>query len=106
MQGKPEILEFYAELFEPLGSVDARRLFGGWQLLLDGQGFAFVIGDTLYFRTDPKLQADLEGRGSRPFAYTRKDGRTVTTKIMSAPDVDIDDPDAMRAWAARALAIG
>lgn len=102
---KPELLDYYAELFEPLGAVDARRLFGGWQLLLDGRGFAFVIRDTLYFRTDPPLKAELEERGSRPFAYSRKDGREITTRLMSAPDLDADDPDALRAWAARALAI-
>lgn len=105
-KARPEILDYYAELFEPLGAVEARRLFGGWQLLLDGRGFAFVISDVLYFRTDPPLRSELEGRGSRPFAYSRKDGREISTKLMSAPEADVDDPDALRAWAVRALAVG
>ncbi len=105
-RARPEILDYYAELFEPLGAIEARRLFGGWQLLADGRGFAFVIADTLYFRTDPALRAALEGQGSRPFAYARKDGREITTKLMSAPEADVDDPDALRAWALRALAVG
>lgn len=104
-RARPEILDYYAELFEPLGAIEARRLFGGWQLLADGRGFAFVIADTLYFRTDPALRAALEGQGSRPFAYARKDGREITTKLMSAPEVDVDDPDALRSWALRALAV-
>lgn len=102
---RPAILDYYAELFEPLGAVEARRLFGGWQLLLDGRGFAFVIGDVLYFRTAPALRAELAARGSQPFGYARKDGREVTTKLMSAPEADVDDPDALRAWAERALAV-
>ena len=102
---RPEILDYYAELFEPLGRIEARRLFGGWQLLADGRGFAFVLGDTLYFRTDPGLRAALEAEGSHAFAYSRKDGRTITTKLTSAPEAAVDDPDALRAWALRALAV-
>ncbi len=104
-KSRPAILDYYAELFEPLGDIAVRRLFGGWQLLADGRGFAFVIGDTLYFRTDPPLRAALEGQGSRPFAYARKDGREIVTKLTSAPDADVDDPDALLAWATRALAV-
>lgn len=104
-RARPEILDYYAELFEPLGHIAPRRLFGGWQLLAEGRGFAFVIGDTLYFRTDPALRAALEARGGRPFAYSRKDGREITTKLTSAPETDVDDPDALRAWAVKALAV-
>lgn len=103
---RPGLVDYYAELFEPLGAISARRLFGGWQLLADGRGFAFVIADTLYFRTDPDLRAALEAAGSRPFAYARRDGREITTRMMSAPDADIDDADALVGWGARALAIG
>lgn len=102
---RPGILDYYADLFEPLGTIDARRLFGGWQLLADGRGFAFVIGETLYFRTDPALRAALEAQGGHPFAYSRKDGREITTKLTSAPEADVDDADALRAWAVRALAV-
>ena len=104
-KARPGLLDYYAELFEPLGTIESRRLFGGWQLLADGRGFAFVIGDTLYFRTDPALRAALEGQGGRAFAYSRKDGREITTKLTSAPEADVDDPDALRAWAVKALAV-
>ncbi len=102
---KPGILDYYAELFEGLGVIESRRLFGGWQLLADGRGFAFVIAETLYFRTDPALRAALEAQGGRPFAYARKDGREIVTKLTSAPEAAVDDPDALLAWGAKALAV-
>jgi DNA transformation protein len=104
-KARPGILDYYAELFEPLGTIEARRLFGGWQLLADGRGFAFVIADTLHFRTDPALRALLERAGSRPFSYARRDGREIVTKMMSAPETDVDDAEALVAWGARALAV-
>ena len=64
-----------------------------------------MIGDTRYFRTDPALRAALEAAGGQAFAYSRKDGRAITTKLTSVPEADLDEPEALRAWAARALAV-
>jgi DNA transformation protein len=65
-----------------------------------------VLGGTLYFRADAALRAEMAAAGSRPFAYA-KATRTVTIgRFMSAPEADIDDPEALLAWARKALAAG
>jgi DNA transformation protein and related proteins len=101
---KPEIVDWLEEVFAPLGAIDARRLFGGWQLQADGRPFAVVLDGTLYFRVDAALRGELEALGARPFRYA-KQGRTVTIgRFVSAPEADIDDEAALLGWAARALA--
>jgi DNA transformation protein len=103
-RAKPEIVDWLEGVFAPLGAVDARRLFGGWQLAADGRPFAVVLDDALYFRVDAALRTELEGLGAQPFRY-RKQGRTVTIgRFVSAPEADLDDEDALRGWALRALA--
>jgi DNA transformation protein len=103
---KPEIIDYLEEAFAPLGAVDTARLFGGWQLRSAGRPFAVVLGGTLYFRADEGLRAELEAAGSRPFRYAKAKGPVTIGRFMSAPEADMDDPDALLGWARKALAAG
>lgn len=101
---RPEIVDWLAEVFAPLGTIDTPRLFGGWQLRADGHPFAVVLGGTLYFRAVGSAADDLRNTGARPFTYT-KAGKTVTVgRFLSAPEDAIDDEDALRSCAIRSLA--
>ena len=93
-----------ADVFAPLGAVAVDRLFGGWRYRLDGRAFAFFVGDALHFRAGEGLRAELEALGSRPFSYAKKGGRVTITRFVSAPEADLEDEDALRGWALRALA--
>jgi DNA transformation protein len=101
---KPEIVDYLEEEFAPLGAVDSARLFGGWQIRSAGRPFAFVIKGTLYFRADPALRAEMAAAGSRPFAYAKTGGTVTIGRFMSAPEADMDDPEALLGWARKALA--
>jgi len=103
---KSELVEYLEEAFAPLGDVDAARLFGGWQLRCAGRPFAFVVKGSLYFRAEAALRAELAAAGSRPFSYAKASGPVTIGKFMSAPEADIDDPDALVGWARKALAAG
>ena len=101
---RPEQVDYYADVFAPLGDVAVDRLFGGWRYQLDGRAFAFFVGGALHFRVGPQLREVLEARGSRPFSYAKRNGRVMITRFMSAPDDDLEDEDALRAWALQVLA--
>jgi DNA transformation protein len=98
------LVDYLEEAFAPLGEVDSARLFGGWQLRSSGRPFAVVIGGTLYFRADGALREELAAAGSRPFAYAKAKKSVTIGRFMSAPEADMDDEEALVAWARRALA--
>jgi DNA transformation protein and related proteins len=100
---KPEIVDYLEEEFAALGEVDAARLFGGWQLRSAGRPFAVVIGGTLYFRVEGALREEMAAAGGRPFTYVKASGRVTIGRFMSAPEADMDDPEALVAWARKAL---
>jgi DNA transformation protein len=93
-----------ADLLAPLGNITHGRFFGGHGLKANGVQFAMIIKDTLYFRTDESLAANLKRTGSRPFSYKTK-LRTVTVKkYYSIQDESLDEPDQILEWARLSLA--
>lgn len=94
------------EAMSPVGTVTHRRMMGGATLYLDGTVFAIVTGDGgLWFKADAASDALWDAAGCARFSYDR-DGRTATMNYRSAPTDVYDDADAMREWAAHAVAAG
>jgi DNA transformation protein and related proteins len=96
-------IAWFCELLAPLGAVRARRMFGGWGLYLDGRMVALVADGELYLKARAEDHAALSAAGSVPFVY-RSATREVTMSYWRAPVEALDDPEAMRPWARRALA--
>ena len=84
--------------------VQARPMFGGYGLYLDGLMFGIVVGEQLYFKVDDETQADYEARGLLPFRYEAK-GRTLSLRYHQAPPEAQDEPDVMAHWARQAHAV-
>ena len=103
---RPELVDYYADVFEPLGTVTVDRLFGGWRYQLHGRAFAFFVGDALHFRVGDGLRAELEAAGGRPFRYAKRSGQVTITRFISVPEAEVEDEDALRGWAMRVLAAG
>lgn len=82
----------------PLGPVEARPMFGGYGVFLDGLMFGLFAGEVLYFKTDPDSEARFRAAGSEPFTFRRK-GRTVAMSYWRAPEACGSDPDALLEWA-------
>ena len=86
------------DLFEPLGSVDIRRMFGGHGIYLNGRIFALEIGGEIYIKAGESIADRFRAAGSRPFSYARN-GKIATMGYWTLPESALDDPEEAARWA-------
>ncbi|TGQ95298.1 TfoX family protein [Mesorhizobium sp. M8A.F.Ca.ET.208.01.1.1] len=99
--------ERIAELFEGLGPVSIRKLFGGKGIYFDDVIIAVVIRGELMLKADEQSVPDFEAAGCRQWTYTgTRHGKLVAMPYWSIPDSAFDDPDEMAVWARRAYGAG
>jgi DNA transformation protein len=83
--------------------IRARPMFGGVGIYSGELFFALIADDAVYFKTDESTRPDFEARGMGPFRPFGDDG--VTMKYYQLPEDLLEDPDALRPWAEKAVAI-
>ncbi|RDI52379.1 TfoX/Sxy family protein [Microvirga subterranea] len=96
--------ESIRDIFQGIGPVQIRRMFGGQGVYRDGMMFALEAGGELYLKADQSSQDTFRDRGSRPFAYTTRDGRVTIMSYWLMPESALDDPDEAADLARLALA--
>jgi DNA transformation protein and related proteins len=99
------VVEWVREALAPVGEVTMRRMMSAATLYCDGVVFA-VVTDQLWFKADAISAAAWDVAGCERFSFVGQDGETQTMNYRRAPDDCYDDPDALRRWAALALAAG
>lgn len=101
--------DFVRELFEGLGGVQIKRMFGGAGVYADGVMFALLADETIHLKTDEALQEQLREEGSGPFLWRPESGpragETVAMSYWRLPDAALDDPELAVSWARKALAV-
>ncbi len=90
------------ELLAPLGKGQARPMFGGHGLRIDGLFMGLIAFDRLYLKTDAQTRAHFADAGCEPFVYEGK-GKPVTMSYWTVPPEAMDAPEQMRPWAQLAL---
>jgi DNA transformation protein len=90
----------------PLGPVEARRMFGGHGLYLEGTIFALVFDGTLFLKADEKTKAAFERRGLGPITYEGRKGQTIALPYWEAPAALKKDGKALCRWAQKAYEAG
>ncbi len=103
MSASAEFLEHVLEMLKPVGSVRARRMFGGYGLYCNELFFGLIADDMLYLKTDASNRAQFERAGSGPFQYSRRSKET-TLGYYSVPDEALESPQLMAPWARSAVA--
>ena len=102
-------LELAAELFEGLGGVSIRRMFGGAGVYAQGVMFALVDDDVIYLKVDEGLKRDLEGEGAVAWTYVAPNGPRAGEPMQmgywSLPESVLDDPEVAQAWGRRAAEV-
>ena len=89
-------IAFALELFDPLGGLTVRKMFGGMCLYHDGTVFALMSADgRLYLKAKDDVSADLIAEGGEQFHKM---------PYWSLPEDALEDPETALDWAKRTLA--
>ncbi len=100
------LIAWVTEALEPVGPVTLRKMMGGATLYCGGTIFAIVADDQLWFKADKDSDALWDEAECPRFTYTMGEGRTGSMNYRRAPEDVYDDAEAMRDWAAPAIAAG
>jgi DNA transformation protein len=91
------------QLSRAIPGIRSRPMFGGVGIYSGQLFFALIADDTLYFKVDESTRPDFEARGMGPFRPFGDEGGTM--KYYQVPEDLLEDPDALRPWAEKAVAI-
>lgn len=86
------------EVFTDFGSINTRKMFGGYGIYHDGLMFGLVAEDTLYLKVDDKTKQKFIDKELTPFEYDKKD-KKVKLSYYLAPEEIYDNPDEAVYWA-------
>jgi len=98
-----EYLNYILGQLAGLARLASRRMFGGHGLYCDGQFFALIFRDTLYFKVGDATRNDYESRGMsrfRPYA----DRPYLSMTYYEVPADVLEDGEQLILWARRAVA--
>lgn len=91
------LVDSLPEVFEKLGRIQARRMFGGHGIYHDGRMFGLVTSDTLYLKVDAESAAHFDALKLPPFEYQRGE-KTVRLSFRQAPAEVFEDRDEAARW--------
>ncbi|MDI7863295.1 TfoX/Sxy family protein [Rhizobiaceae bacterium n13] len=87
------------EMFQALGPVTIRRIFGGKGIYHHGRILALEVYDEVLLKADAESAPHFVAAGSRQWSYEgKKAGKPVAMPYWSIPDDAFDDPDIMARW--------
>ncbi|MCJ8518207.1 DNA transformation protein [Pseudorhizobium tarimense] len=86
------------EMFEPLGPVSIRRMFGGKGIYRNGLILALDVYGEILLKADPVSAPLFEVAGARQWVYESKKGKPAAMPYWSIPEEAVDDPDVMKIW--------
>ncbi len=99
-----EFVEHVVEMLQAIGPVEARRMFGGDGVFIDGLMFAIIVDNILYLKVDAQTMPEFERRALAPFTYLRQ-GKPCRLNYYQAPEETLEDRDELRKWANQAFAV-
>lgn len=98
------ILKQSMRLFDQLGHIKSRSMFGGFGIFADDTMFALVVNDKLHIRADDKLANQFQYEGLTPYVY-KKRGFPVVTKYFALTKDVASCPDRALSLAQSALEV-
>lgn len=87
-------IAYLYELFEPLGGLSHKKMFGGLSLYHHGTIFAIMMGDGgIFLKVQGRFADRVRAEGWQEWTYTRKDGTETRMPYFHLPDTAMDTPD-------------
>ena len=93
------------QLNRAVQSVRAKGMFGGVGIYSGDLFFAIIDDDAVYFKTNAATQQEFEARGMGPFRPAGAGAGGETMKYHQLPDDVLENPEALRVWADKAIAV-
>lgn len=85
------------EVFERLGRIQTRRMFGGHGVWHEGRMIALVAKDTLYLKSDASSAEHFDRLNLPPFTYVRQ-GKEMPMSYRLAPADLFEDREEAARW--------
>ena len=98
-----EYKAFVAELFESLGPIRIRSMFGGAGVYAGDLFFALIADERIYLKVDDENRPEFEAEGLEPFTYETAKGVHGVMSYYEMPDAAYDDGEEAAGWARKAL---
>ncbi|MBC7282264.1 TfoX/Sxy family protein [Hoeflea sp.] len=93
------------EMFDSLGEVTIKRMFGGKGIYHGGRILALEVGGEILLKADAESAPAFRDAGARQWVYEGKArARPVAMPYWSIPDAALDDPEDLATWVALAWA--
>jgi DNA transformation protein len=96
-----EFVQSLHEVFERLGRIETRRMFGGHGVWHEGRMIALVAKDTLYLKSDAGSAEHFDKLDLPPFTYVRE-GKAMPMSYRLAPADLFEDREEAALWGRRA----
>ena len=90
--------DLLVELFEPVGGVSFRKMFGGIGIFRQGIMFALVADSVLFLKVDKQTENSFKVRGLEAFTYM-KNGKEFNMSYYQAPEEVLEEGEEMSYWA-------
>ena len=95
------------DMFDSVGPVDIRRMFGGKGIYVRGVIVALEVGGEVLLKADSETAPLFREAGSSQWTYRRRNSDKVgAMPYWSIPDAALDDPDEMSRWVRLAVEAG
>lgn len=93
-----ELIDYILELMSAIGSVSAKRMFGGSGIFLNGLMFALVADGVLYLKADNINKHQFIAFELAQFSYY-KQKKEFKISYFQAPEEALENSDDMTYWA-------
>jgi len=92
-----EFAAYVVDLMQSIGPVNAKAMFGGHGIFLDGLMFGLIADKILYLKADKNNLEEFTSRGLSPFTYNKKD-KEMKLSYYQAPEEALENADEMNLW--------